>query len=435
MASDAPAAPTTPAPGSDPAAATSAARGSPWRVLDVRRWSLGARLGATLVLAALVPMAIISVAATRAGQNAVEASELEAAQGAARVGAAAVDEYLAGVAARADQIGTSAEVVGFLTGSGPAPDLGAGGADVIATVVADTAGTIVAGPADRIGTSVAADPWFVDAVAGKPSIGTLDSTEYDRPSITVAAPARRPGAAVVGVAALEVSGDDVLFALNQIPLGPGGQALLVDDDDRVVAARDSRVRGRTLDELGMGALAAGIAADPSGSLPRVPLAGRGEQVVAWSDGGGDAVAVVTQPRQAFLAPIDQLATTTRVALVITGLVALVLALLVARRLSRPVGALTRAARAIEEGTAPDDSELATIGRAHDDVGRLARVFARMAEQVAVRERALKEQVRALRVEIDHERRKKDVDEVVGSDFFRDLEGRAAEMRRRAKGEP
>jgi uncharacterized OsmC-like protein len=57
----------------------------------------------------------------------------------------------------------------------------------------------------------------------------------------------------------------------------------------------------------------------------------------------------------------------------------------------------------------------------------------MAEQVAVRERRLKEQVRSLKVEVDQERRRKEVQEVTDSDFFRDLEGRAAEMRRRAKG--
>jgi hypothetical protein len=57
----------------------------------------------------------------------------------------------------------------------------------------------------------------------------------------------------------------------------------------------------------------------------------------------------------------------------------------------------------------------------------------MAEQVKVREQRLKEQVRSLKVEVDQERRRKEVQEVTDSDFFRDLEGRAAEMRRRAKG--
>lgn len=426
MTSEAMAAPPTEGARSAPSSVT-------WRtIVDPRRWSLGARLGATLVLAALVPMAVVSFAATRTGQRAVEASELEAAEGAATVGAAAIDEYLIGVSARADQLGTTPAVVDFLTDGGPTPALGEA-PDVVATLLADAKGTIVAGPADRVGTSVAADPWFVQAVAGKPAVGEV-TVSGNRSFVTVAAPARRPGAAVVGVAALQVGGDDLLFALGQAPLGPGGQALLVDDDGKVIAARDSRLQGRTLTELGMDTVADDIAVRDSGSVARSALRGRGEQVVAWASTGGGASALVTQPRSAFLAPIDRLANSITIALVVVGVLAVISALLIARRLSRPIGALTRAARAVEDGGAPDGDELDRIGRSGDDVGRLARVFSRMAEQVAARERKLKEQVRSLKVEIDQERRRKEVAEVTDSDFFRDLEGRAAEMRRRAKGD-
>jgi len=418
-------------PSNVPTTSTSTAPGAR-RLLDPRRWSLGARLGATLVLAALVPMAVVSIAATRTGQGAVESSELGAAEGAATVGAAAIDEYVAGVAARADQLGTSPAVVDFLTGTGPAPPP-ADAPDVVATLVADAKGTIVAGPGDRLGTSVATEPWFVQAVAGSPAVGQLTSIG-NRSLVTVAAPARQPGAAVVGVAALQVGGDDLLFALNQAPLGPGGQTMLVDDEGTVIAARDGRLRGRTLDELGMTPVATGIATTPSGSVARTPLAGRGEQVAAWASTDGAATAIVTQPRSVFLAPIDRLANSITIALIAVGAVAVIGALFIARRLSRPIGALTRAARAVEDGGAPDGDELDRIGRSGDDVGRLARVFARMAEQVAARERKLKEQVRSLKVEIDQERRRKEVAEVTDSDFFRDLEGRAAEMRRRAKGD-
>ena len=44
-----------------------------------------------------------------------------------------------------------------------------------------------------------------------------------------------------------------------------------------------------------------------------------------------------------------------------------------------------------------------------------------------------EMPKRVKVEVDQERRRKEVEEVTDSDFFRDLEGRAAEMRRRAKG--
>jgi HAMP domain-containing protein len=423
---------TTAPPPDETAPLVGASRSSPLRrVIDPRRWSLGARLGVTLVLATLVPMALVSVMATRTGQGAVEASELGAAEGAATVGAAAVDEYLNGVAARADQLGTNPTVVEFLADGGSAPSLG-DAPDVVATLVADSKGTIVAGPTDQLGTSVTTEPWFVQAVAGKPAIGELTATG-GRSFVTVAAPARRPGAAVVGVAALQVSGDDLLFALNQAPLGPGGQAILVDDAGTVITARDGRLQGRTLDELGMTTVATEISSEPKGSVARTALSGRGDQVAAWATTAGAATAIVTQPRRAFMAPIDRLVNTITIALLVVGILAVIGALLVASRLSRPIGALTRAARAVEDGAPPDDDELQRIGRSHDDIGRLARVFARMAEQVAVRERRLKEQVRSLKVEVDQERRRKEVQEVTDSDFFRDLEGRAAEMRRRAKG--
>ncbi|MFM8972382.1 MAG: hypothetical protein ACKOOG_07030, partial [Actinomycetota bacterium] len=65
--------------------------------LDPRTWSLGAKVGATLVIATLAPMAVVSFAATRAGQNAVERAENQRLGVTAEIGAAAVDEYLAGV--------------------------------------------------------------------------------------------------------------------------------------------------------------------------------------------------------------------------------------------------------------------------------------------------------------------------------------------------
>ncbi|MFM8529651.1 MAG: HAMP domain-containing protein, partial [Ilumatobacteraceae bacterium] len=129
-----------------------------------------------------------------------------------------------------------------------------------------------------------------------------------------------------------------------------------------------------------------------------------------------------------------LATTTRIALAAVAVLALVLALLVARRLSRPVSALTAAATALEASEEPDTARLETIGRSRDDIGRLARVFASMSIEVVERERRLREQVAALRVEIDEDRRRQAVSEVTDSEFFQELLKRAAEMRRAARGD-
>lgn len=405
---------------------------------DPRTWSLGTKIGATLVAAAIVPMALLSIAATRSGQSAVEKSELSAVEGQAVVSSSAVQQYLLGVVGRADQLGTTSEVVSFVrrNGSGDVPPIDATAAqfDVEAVLLTDLNGKVLASePSAAPGTPVSTTDWFVAGAAGQTAVGQMVfDVDRGRSSITVAAPIRDPGAAVIGVAALTVSGFDVLYALNQAPLGPGGQAVLVDARGTIVLARDSRLPGKQLADLGLAALAEAIEQAPMGTLPKVSLPGRGVQVVAWSQTTGGNTAVVFQPRAVFLAPINRLGTTTRIALVIVAVIALALALLVARRLSRPVSALTAAATALEANEDPDTNRLQVLGRTKDDIGRLARVFSSMAIEVAERERRLREQVAALRVEIDEDRRRQTVSDLTDSEFFRELEARAKEIRRSMK---
>ena len=408
------------------------------RRFDPRTWTLGAKIGVTLIIAALLPMAILSVMATRAGQDAVEKSELTNAQGAALVGASAVSEYLDGVSRRAEQFGTASDVVAYITdpATNPVPSFGAAksSADVRSILVLDAKGTVVAAtPTSDVGQTHTGDSWFTDAISGKTSVGSLQpDANSGRFVVTVASPARRPGQAVVGAVSIGVSSEDVMFALSQSPVIPGGQAVLV-NDGRIIAARNSLFQGKSLDSIGLASVSKQITKSPKGTIAKVPFGERGEQVVAWATTKTGAIAMVIEPRSVFLGPIDRLATTTRFALLIVGLIALGAAILVARRLSRPVSALTAAAQAIEAEQPIDEEQLAKLSRSRDDIGRLARVFNRMAEQVVVRERKLRDQVQALRVEIDQERRKQAVEEVVDSDFFRDLETRAAQIRERMKG--
>jgi len=407
--------------------------------LDPRRWSLGTRIGVALVAAALVPMAVLAYFSLDAGREAVERAQLDSVEGSATEAAVAVREYLGGVSARADALGTRPDVVAFLAAgdSGAAPDLtDAASPDVASVSLVNAAGsTVAAAGGAAIGDNVADAEWFTAGVTGRASVAPVVLDDVSSSStVTVAAPARNPGSGVQGVAAIEVRGLDVLAALNQVQLAAGGQAWLVGGDGVVVLARDSRVVGRTLADLGLTPLQRAIDAGPLGTLTEVNLVDRGPQVAAFNQVQPGLVAVVLQPEAVFLGPIERLGAITWLLFAVVGLLAVGGAVLLARRLSRRVGVLTTAAARIEVDEPPDAEALAVIGRSGDDVGRLARVFARMAEQVAARERKLREQVRSLTIEIDDERRRKAVDEVTDTDFFRDLQGRAAEMRRRARGE-
>jgi DNA-binding response OmpR family regulator len=94
---------------------------------------------------------------------------------------------------------------------------------------------------------------------------------------------------------------------------------------------------------------------------------------------------------------------------------------------RQVARLTEAAAAVEAATFDPDS-LAGIGDRTDALGQLARVFQRMAREVVLREQRLKQQVQALRIEIDTAREATQVAEITETDYFRSLQERAQDLR-------
>lgn len=96
---------------------------------------------------------------------------------------------------------------------------------------------------------------------------------------------------------------------------------------------------------------------------------------------------------------------------------------------RAVGQIADAAEAVEQGAFDLRSLEAVKGR-EDALGGLARVFGQMAEEVRAREERLRRQVQALRVEIDAAKKSKEVAEITETDYFRNLQDRAAEFRRR-----
>jgi two-component system cell cycle response regulator len=93
-----------------------------------------------------------------------------------------------------------------------------------------------------------------------------------------------------------------------------------------------------------------------------------------------------------------------------------------------VSRVTGAAAALEGG----DLKLASLDEVTartDALGVLARRFVSMAREVQARESRLREQVRELKIEIDHAHQARQVAEITETDFFRDLQSRASGLRR------
>ncbi len=92
-----------------------------------------------------------------------------------------------------------------------------------------------------------------------------------------------------------------------------------------------------------------------------------------------------------------------------------------------VARVTAAAAAVEEGEF-EPASLGDIARRTDGLGQLARVFQSMARKVYAREQRLKQQVQELRIELSAARQTRQVAEITGTDYFRQLLAEAQNLR-------
>ena len=94
---------------------------------------------------------------------------------------------------------------------------------------------------------------------------------------------------------------------------------------------------------------------------------------------------------------------------------------------RTVARVTEAATAVEAGAfAP--ASLDDVAARMDALGRLARVFQRMAREVRAREERLQQQVQELRIQIDEGKQAREVAEITETDYFRTLQDKARRLR-------
>lgn len=135
----------------------------------------------------------------------------------------------------------------------------------------------------------------------------------------------------------------------------------------------------------------------------------------------------------FLEPARQQISTLIGLALLFGVLVILASFLIAELIAQPVRALAAVAGEVEMGQEVDPDVLTEISASADELGGLARVFSRMIVTVQARERELRQTVERLRVEIDHTRRKADVDEIAQGEFFKKLRAEKEE-RTRDRGE-
>ncbi|NCD34689.1 MAG: HAMP domain-containing protein [Spartobacteria bacterium] len=99
-----------------------------------------------------------------------------------------------------------------------------------------------------------------------------------------------------------------------------------------------------------------------------------------------------------------------------------------RRITRPLLALAQTADHISDEKYEEAENLKTLESRSDELGKLASAFRQMAAKVKIREATLKAEVRQLHIQIDRSKQKREVSKITGSDYFKTLKNKAAELR-------
>jgi methyl-accepting chemotaxis protein len=137
--------------------------------------------------------------------------------------------------------------------------------------------------------------------------------------------------------------------------------------------------------------------------------------------------IVVIPESDFMAKIQENSRTTFLLCLGSLVVASIVGLLTARRLTRPILTLSSAATAIEAETYTPEL-LATEIKRKDEFGQLARIFYAMAEQVRTRSGDLRDKIRQLEVEVDQTKRESSIHDTDDALMIRELLERAKEIR-------
>jgi HAMP domain-containing protein len=104
-------------------------------------------------------------------------------------------------------------------------------------------------------------------------------------------------------------------------------------------------------------------------------------------------------------------------LILSYAVLIIMVLVLATWLTRPLKRLTIASRRIADGDYETEMDRPSTSRFADEMSVLSSTFALMVEKVRIRERNLASQVRRLTVQIDSKKREQSVAELTESDFF------------------
>ncbi|KYC40655.1 HAMP domain-containing protein [Scytonema hofmannii PCC 7110] len=434
------------------------------RLLYPPAWSIAAKLSAALLSVAIIPMSFTAYYNLRQSLDSLEAGEYRKLELQATSTASRLDQLIIDIHRVLVQVSSDRNVVSFLTSNAPGKqkafrlsmqqtleNISHSNPDFDAIFLMDTQGKCVASTEPKfVGNKYNYREYFQQAIQGKSYVSTiLVGQTTGRPGLFLSHPVQSEKGKIVGVAVFKIKGEDIWEIVNELH-GSQSYAFLVDQygviishpdqsllyhslnplppETRKQVETDRRYGLKQIESLNIPELAVMVGAnDPGHTSYRLRLA-QMPQIVGFAPLKEQPwVLGVNQPKAQFTAPLNRLIWQHGSIVLVVGGMTAIIALFLARTISRPIRALTTAAQALEQGDF-NPQELAVVSRTHDDMGQLVRIFLHMAREVKTREQNLKQQVTALRIEIDETKRVNQVAEITENEHFKQLQKKIQKLK-------
>lgn len=431
-------------------------------------WSIAAKLSAALLMAAIAPMSFNAYYNLRQSLESVEASEYRKLELSAASTASRLDRLIIDIQRVVVQVSRDRNVVGLLTSASPAKqtafranvqwtlsNIFGSNPEFDAVFIIDKFGRCLASTDPTfVGQNYAFREYFRSSIQGNSYVSSLVVGQTTgRPGLFLSNPVRSDDGEIVGVMVLKIKGEGIWAIVNTLQVGAESYAFLVDQHGVIISHPNQSRLYHSLNPLPketqkqvVADRRYGVDEIKSLNIPELKVMVRAKQpghtsysltinqmprIVGFAPLEQQPwVLGVSQPKEKFEAPLKRLIWLNCTSVLVVGGITAIIALFLARSISRPIRALTAAAQALEQENF-NPHELAVVSGTQDDIGRLVRVFLHMAREVRAREQNLKQQVIGLKIEIDETKRAKDLVEITENEHFRQLHNKIQKLREQA----
>ena len=435
-------------------------------------WSISAKLLIVIFLAATIPMSLTAYNNLKSGLNNLTQSESDKLEVIAVSNAGRLDQLILDNRLIINQIARNTDFVNFLavnprTRAALFPRVEnsldiilRSSSDYDAVFIIDKDGICRASTNPIfIGQSQSSQEYFekaIQSVAGT-SVSFLVEADSGQPGLFFAHSIRSEGGETLGVAVLKIQGSNVWKVINSVRFDSHVEAFLVDERGVVIAHPNDSFLYRSLRKLPLDIQQELKAKnyygrEQIGSLELPELAEvmvgkrqvghvsyyspieKTDQIAGFASLKTKSwVLGVNKPKDIFEAPMRAMIWQNSLFVLMVGGFAVLVSLLLSNQLIKSIRALIKAGKALQRGEFKPEL-LTKVSRSQDDLGRLACVFLKMAEEVKNREQLLKSQLQHLRVEIDETKKEKQISEITKTEYFKDLQKKAQRLKNRVKSE-